>query len=364
MALYSSLCRESCGAIPINMQMSRSDVPELSVVIVIGLTLVLVLVIAGVLVFRPKGEASPETTTSNATVEVKQWLRDFTVSLTRQSGRGDKPQELPAALSWSQQLADHLRQQVDGHEWPTTFDRFLRTDILTLVGRLTTYVDCHFAVSTATLYQCVNETVKTATRIDIADQDIFRWSELVVDTDRIPGNTFNYSRSILSRCWDAAEKSSEYRLRRVFVVCINQLNSADDRDRVRRILTELEKNALRYPVHVRRRVRNCVYLKTANQNFNLNEQLRDELKDAVIAEFAEGDRLILQEDITCELREDTLKSRSKIAAAPAQYERLRAIFQEVFDHSDTIHDFLPKLDAIIMQGDRDVDSNTNDGEHK
>lgn len=279
-------------------------------------------------------------------------MRIFELTFGKQddrNGQSDRPTEStpspdPSAVNrqpdtWTRDLSVHLNGVVSGRRWNSRFDQLVRDEVNHLIAYLDGYPQLNIPVRTSVLYEAVKDCIVQCNRITIVDQDILRWSELVNEHERIDGNTFNYSKEILDRSIAAADNRGGYRLQRIFVVDSNLLRG-ENRARILRILTAVEQRCARYP----RRIKNRVFQVDVGQATQslMRDYLQDYIKDAVLIND-ENDPLLLQEEITWERRESTLKTTSRISGDSMEINRIKGMTEELFDSADSIPEFLASL---------------------
>jgi hypothetical protein len=205
-------------------------------------------------------------------------------------------------------------------------------------------------ISTPMLYQAIVKQLAMCDSVDIVDQDVLRWTELVDPADGISFNTFNYSKTILDLTIDHAMNRPDYRVRRVFVVPPEHLKDAScgdkDQERLRRsvieILTELERQIDENGVGRQLQNRVWVVPERPATAAALKLALKSEVKDAVIM-HRNGQAVVMQEDITWLERKGTLDTKSRISARPGLVKACESEFEKLFDKAVEVRAFLETI---------------------
>lgn len=218
------------------------------------------------------------------------------------------------------------------------FDRILAGQLGETRESILSYPARYMAVPTHVLYATLARELYECDDVRIVDQDILRWYELVASEDKIPCNTFNYSTRILDTSIAAATDRDSYNVKRIFVVPMERLESPH-REHVAEILETIEALTDGYEAQLQTRVYIPGQARAAAQ---LDRQLEFVVRDAVLLS-AEGDTLLLQEDINWRAREDPNTSRSRISHEPEVIRECEAIFMRAFTASQPIRTFLESL---------------------
>lgn len=184
------------------------------------------------------------------------------------------------------------------------------------------------------------------TTIDILDQDVHRWNELIDQSDQIAYNTFNYSQDILEKTKAIARLMPRYKVRRVFVLS-EEARDFDEvaAERVSRIFNAIEGYLYRSNQHT-----NGTSLEKQIQNRfvvaeRANPKTRAALEAAgdvvVVSRSIRGrpESTLFREELTFDSRKRANETKSFISADPGEVEGVRASFSQTWSKSTPISQF-------------------------
>jgi hypothetical protein len=198
-------------------------------------------------------------------------------------------------------------------------------------------------VAANTLYTEIIERIKSAGRVRLLDQDIWRWAELIQPDLTISTNVINYSNDILfAMVSRARELGTSLDLHRIFAINPGWLKDANQWTTVAEILNDIQaackkgegriRNSILFPIPWNKKGSKFV----DRVEFTDVETSALRLRDVAIFDSD----VIYQEDITYEKRSDASQSTAKIIIDPDRIREMLAMFESLEPFVYSIPEFL------------------------